>query len=70
MSDILILSHIDYCPPDHLGVLGAARCDFSVLRVYLGEVGAYAHERQRPLALTGSPARAAPTTLKQSTQRQ
>lgn len=41
MGDILILTHIDYCPPGHMARgLDAACCDFSVLRVALGELDA------------------------------
>ena len=33
MSDILILTHVDYCPPGHLSdFLTARRLDFRVLR--------------------------------------
>ena len=34
MADVLILTHIDYCPPAHLAqVLQARGCSFDVLRV-------------------------------------
>ena len=39
MTDILILTHIDYCPPAHLGkVLEQAGHAFTVLRADLGEL--------------------------------
>ncbi len=42
MSDILILTHAEFCPPGHLGAVLAARgLDFRVIRAVLqtGEGG-------------------------------
>ncbi|WP_332775438.1 type 1 glutamine amidotransferase [Polaromonas sp.] len=56
MSDILILTHIDYCPPGHLArVLDQAQCDFRVLRVDLGELDGFDLERPRAVAIMGGP---------------
>lgn len=56
MSDILILTHIDYCPPGYLAqVLDEAQRDFSVLRVELGELDGHDLERPRVVAIMGGP---------------
>ena len=39
MSDILILTHAEFCPPGHLGAVLAERgLDFRVIRADLGEL--------------------------------
>mgnify|MGYP002006102025 CR=1 FL=1 len=56
MADVLILTHIDYCPPAHLAqVLLARGCSFDVLRVDLGELRGYDLERPRAVAVMGGP---------------
>lgn len=56
MSDVLILTHIDYCPPAHLAqVLQAHGCRFDVLRADLGELSGYDLERPRAVAVMGGP---------------
>ncbi|WP_296220270.1 type 1 glutamine amidotransferase [Pseudomonas sp. UBA2684] len=56
MSDILILTHIDYCPPGHLAaVLDAAQRDFQVLRVDLGELDGIDLDRPKAVAIMGGP---------------
>ncbi|ATH82473.1 type 1 glutamine amidotransferase [Pseudomonas sp. KHPS1] len=56
MSDVLILTHIDYCPPAHLAqVLQARGCRFDVLRADLGELSGYDLERPRAVAVMGGP---------------
>ena len=56
MTDILILTHTDYCTPGHLGtVLDAAQCDFSVLRVDLGELDGVDLDRPKAVAIMGGP---------------
>lgn len=48
MSDILILTHVDYCPAGHLArVLDERQLDFTVLRVDLGELEGYDLDRPR-----------------------
>ena len=56
MSDILILTHIDYCPPGHLAkVLDEACLDFQTLRVDLGELDGVDLDRPRAVAIMGGP---------------
>lgn len=56
MSDVLILTHIHYCPPAHLAhVLQARGCAFEVLRVDLGELQGYDLERPKAVAVMGGP---------------
>lgn len=56
MADVLILTHIDYCPPAHLAqVLQARGCSFDVLRVDLGELHGYDLERPKAVAVMGGP---------------
>ncbi|MEX6503329.1 type 1 glutamine amidotransferase [Pseudomonas zhanjiangensis] len=56
MSDILILTHIDYCPPGYLGrVLDHAQRDFTVLRVDLGELDGFDLDRPKAVAIMGGP---------------
>ncbi|HSX69509.1 MAG TPA: GMP synthase, partial [Pseudomonas sp.] len=56
MTDILILTHVDYCAPGHLAtVLDAQGLDFTVLRTDLGELDGYDLERPRAVAVMGGP---------------
>lgn len=56
MADVLILTHIDYCPPAHLAqVLQARGCGFDVLRIDLGELHGYDLERPKAVAVMGGP---------------
>lgn len=56
MSDILILTHIDYCPPGHLAtVLDEVRLDFHTLRVDLGELEGIDLDRPKAVAIMGGP---------------
>ena len=56
MADVLILTHIDYCPPAHLAqVLQARACSFDVLRVDLGELHGYDLARPKAVAVMGGP---------------
>ncbi|KAF1054689.1 MAG: GMP synthase [glutamine-hydrolyzing] [Stenotrophomonas maltophilia] len=56
MTDILILTHADFCPPGHLArVLDRAQLDFQVLRADLGELDGYDLERPRAVAIMGGP---------------
>lgn len=56
MTDILILTHVDYCPPGHLAaVLEAQQLDFTVLRTDLGELDGYDLDRPRAVAIMGGP---------------
>ncbi|MGQ7957385.1 type 1 glutamine amidotransferase [Pseudomonas sp. SP16.1] len=56
MSDVLILTHIHYCPPAHLArVLQARGCAFEVLRVDLGELQGYDLQRPKAVAVMGGP---------------
>ncbi|WP_439888247.1 type 1 glutamine amidotransferase [Pseudomonas sp. MBLB4123] len=56
MTDILILTHIDYCPPGYLAqVLEEAGRDFSVLRVDRGELDDYDLDRPLAVAIMGGP---------------
>ncbi|MBH3339290.1 type 1 glutamine amidotransferase [Pseudomonas mendocina] len=56
MADVLILTHIDYCPPAHLAqVLQARGCSFDVLRVDLGELHGYDLQRPKAVAVMGGP---------------
>lgn len=56
MTDILILTHVDYCPPGHLAsVLEAQRLDFTVLRADLGELDGYDLDRPLAVAVMGGP---------------
>lgn len=56
MSDILILTHIDYCPAGHLAaVLDRLRHDFRVLRVDLGELAGIDLDRPKAVAVMGGP---------------
>lgn len=56
MTDIVILTHVDYCHPGHLArVLDAAQLDFSVLRVDLGELDSVDLDRPKAVAIMGGP---------------
>lgn len=56
MTDILILTHIDYCAPGHLAqVLDARGLDFRVLRVDLGELEGVDLDSPRAVAVMGGP---------------
>ncbi|HEY1029466.1 MAG TPA: type 1 glutamine amidotransferase [Pseudomonas sp.] len=56
MADVLILTHIDYCPPAHLAqVLRARGCGFDVVRVDLGELPGHDLDRPRAVAVMGGP---------------
>ncbi|WP_339079136.1 type 1 glutamine amidotransferase [Pseudomonas sp. TMP9] len=56
MTDILILTHIDYCPPAHLAkMLEQAGHSFTVLRVDLGELESIDLDRPKAVAIMGGP---------------
>jgi GMP synthase (glutamine-hydrolysing) len=56
MTDILIFTHIDYCPPAHLAkVLEAGGHSFAVLRADLGELQDIDLDRPRAVAIMGGP---------------
>ncbi len=56
MSEILILTHVDYCPPGHLAqVLDERQLDFTVLRVDLGELDGYDLDSPKAVAIMGGP---------------
>ncbi|MDX1297432.1 MAG: type 1 glutamine amidotransferase [Pseudomonas sp.] len=56
MTDILIFTHIDYCPPAHLGkVLEQAGHGFTVLRADLGELEGIDLDRPKAVAIMGGP---------------
>lgn len=56
MSDVLILTHIDYCSPAHLAdVLHARGIAHDVLRVDLGELQGYDLQRPKAVAVMGGP---------------
>jgi GMP synthase-like glutamine amidotransferase len=56
MSDVLILTHIDYCPPAHLAeVLRRRGIAHDVLRVDLGELQGYDLQRLKAVAVMGGP---------------
>ncbi|AYC33245.1 type 1 glutamine amidotransferase [Pseudomonas cavernae] len=56
MTDILILTHVDFCPAGHLArVLDQRQLDFTVLRVDLGELDSYDLDRPRAVAIMGGP---------------
>jgi len=56
MTDILILTHIDFCPPGHLAcVLDTEQRDFQVLRADLGELAGYDLDRPKAVAVMGGP---------------
>lgn len=56
MSDVLILTHIDYCPPAHLAeVLHRHGIPHDVLRVDLGELQGYDLQRPKAVAVMGGP---------------
>ncbi len=56
MSDILILTHVDYCPPGYLArVLDERQLDFSVLRADLNELDDFDLERPKAVAIMGGP---------------
>ncbi|WP_277372393.1 type 1 glutamine amidotransferase [Pseudomonas sp. AA-38] len=56
MSDVLILTHIDYCSPAHLAdVLRARGIAHDVLRVDLGELQGYDLQRPKAVAVMGGP---------------
>jgi GMP synthase-like glutamine amidotransferase len=56
MSDILILTHADFCPPGHLAeALDAQGLAFDVLRVDRGELDHYDLDRPRAVAVMGGP---------------
>ncbi|WP_282338323.1 type 1 glutamine amidotransferase [Pseudomonas sp. PS02288] len=56
MSDILILTHADFCSPGHLAeTLDAQGLAFDVLRVDQGELDGYDLDRPRAVAVMGGP---------------
>lgn len=56
MTDILILTHVDFCPPGHLGVvLDRLQLPFDVRRADLDELQGYDLERPRAVAIMGGP---------------
>ncbi|CAD5109589.1 type 1 glutamine amidotransferase [Zestomonas carbonaria] len=56
MTDVLILTHIDYCPAGHLArVLDEHQVDFRVLRVDLGELDGCDLDRPKAVAVMGGP---------------
>ncbi|WP_325437524.1 type 1 glutamine amidotransferase [Pseudomonas nitroreducens] len=56
MTDILILTHVDFCPPGHLGVvLDRLQLPFDVRRADLGELQGCDLERPRAVAIMGGP---------------
>lgn len=56
MTDILILTHADFCAPGHLAdVLNREQRDFTVLRTDLGELDGYDLDRPRAVAIMGGP---------------
>ncbi|WP_374440342.1 type 1 glutamine amidotransferase [Pseudomonas panipatensis] len=56
MTDILILTHADFCPPGHLAaVLDRAGLDFEVRRADHGELDGYDLERPKAVAIMGGP---------------
>src|SRR3990167_1995766 len=56
MTDILIFTHIDYCPPAHLGkVLEQAGHSFTVMRADLGELDGIDLDRPKAVAIMGGP---------------
>ncbi|OBY90382.1 GMP synthase [Pseudomonas sp. AU11447] len=56
MTDILILTHVDFCPPGHLGVvLDRLQLLFDVRRADLGELQGCDLERPRAVAIMGGP---------------
>jgi len=56
MSDILIITHVDYCPAGHLAtVLDRWRHDFRVLRADLGELDGIDLDRPKAVAIMGGP---------------
>ncbi|MBM7059259.1 GMP synthase [Pseudomonas sp. UL073] len=56
MTDILILTHVDFCPAGHLArVLDEHQLDFSVLRVDLGELDGYDLDLPKAVAVMGGP---------------
>ncbi|WP_375738502.1 type 1 glutamine amidotransferase [Pseudomonas boanensis] len=56
MTDILILTHADFCSPGHLGaVLDRAQREFTVLRVDQGELDDYDLDRPKAVAIMGGP---------------
>ncbi|MGL4318008.1 MAG: type 1 glutamine amidotransferase [Pseudomonas sp.] len=56
MTDILILTHVDYCAPGHLAaVLAEQGLDFTIVRADLGELDGYDLDRPRAVAVMGGP---------------
>ncbi|VXC38499.1 GMP synthase-Glutamine amidotransferase [Pseudomonas sp. 8Z] len=56
MPDVLIITHIDYCPPAHLGqVLRDRGIAHDVLRADLGELRGYDLQRPKAVAVMGGP---------------
>ena len=56
MTDILILTHVDYCAPGHLAtVLEQHGLDFTVLRTDLNQLDGYDLDRPRAVAVMGGP---------------
>lgn len=56
MTDILILTHADFCPPGHLAsLLDAEQRAFTVLRVDQGELQGYDLDRPKAVAVMGGP---------------
>lgn len=56
MTDILILTHTDYCTPGHLAtVLERARLPYTELRVDLDQLEGYDLDRPQAVAIMGGP---------------
>lgn len=56
MTDILIVTHIDYCPPAHLAqVLEQAGQSFRVVRADLGELDGIDLDQPKAVAIMGGP---------------
>lgn len=56
MTDILILTHVDFCPPGHLAtVLDRAGLSFEERRADLGALRGYDLERPKAVAIMGGP---------------
>ncbi|WP_443190464.1 type 1 glutamine amidotransferase [Pseudomonas indica] len=56
MTDILIVTHVDYCPPGHLArVLDMQQRAFTVVRADLGELEAIDLDRPKAVAVMGGP---------------
>ncbi|WP_051120902.1 type 1 glutamine amidotransferase [Pseudomonas sp. S9] len=56
MTDILIITHIDYCTPGHLAkVLDDAQLSFTELRADLNQLEGYDLDRPKAVAIMGGP---------------